>query len=150
MSRHLLTVFAVLALVAPAVAAPPGFTALTAHGSMVQAGGYRLDLGEADDPLHPQAWQGPIQITSSDGHSCTVSDDVAIVSPPLLLTQGSLLYVNTYSGSTNRLFVVDARNCGIKWTSPEFAGTPSVAGDTLYLPDITTVTIPPNGVPVTK
>ena len=150
MRRHLLIACAVLALVGPAVAAPPGFGVLTVHGSVVQAGGYRLDLGEADDPVHPQAWQGPIQITASDGHSCTVSDDVAIVSPPLLLTHGSLLYVNTYSGSTNRLFVVDARNCDIKWISPGFAGTPHVAGDTLYLPDVTTVTISPSGVPVTK
>lgn len=97
----------------------------------VQAGDINVALGEADDPQHPTAWQGPLQVGSADRHICTVSDDVAIIEKPLLLGNGHILFVPTYSGSTNRVYAVDLKDCRVLWKSPEFSGATAQEGNVL-------------------
>ena len=67
------------------------------HSPTVQAGAYKLDLGDPDKDN--RVFEGPIKITDANGKACTVSDDVSIVMLPLALLDGKLLYVTTYSGS---------------------------------------------------
>jgi hypothetical protein len=136
-----------LAMPAWAGGATSHFVRLTPHGSIVQAGKFQLNLGEADNSAAPTAWQGPIVVTDSKRHTCNVSADVSIVTNPIFLAHGNLLYINTYSGSENTLYIVNAQTCAIKWTSPAFAGIPRITDNTLYLPDVKTYSIDPEGVP---
>lgn len=123
------------------------FVQIVPHGSAAEAGGYRLDLGEYDDPKAPRAWQGPMRITSAANTSCTVSGDVAIVERPLSLVQGHLLYVTTYSGSEAQVHVVDARTCAVKWTSPGFVGSPGMTAGALVLPGHRALKVGADGLP---
>ena len=111
---------------------------------MVQAGGYRLDLGDPDKDN--RVFEGPIKITGSDGKSCTVDDNVSIVMLPLSLLNGKLLYVTTYSGSEIRVQVVDVATCAVKWTSPEFEGVPTFTATAVHFPS-RTLAIGKSGLP---
>lgn len=117
----------------PACASACDVVSLPVSGNQVQAGNIRVTLGEADDPQHPTAWQGPLQVHAADGRTCTVSEDVAIVEKPLLLGNGHILFVPTYSGSTNRVYAVDLQDCRVRWKSLEFSGATSHASDVLIM-----------------
>lgn len=120
---------------------------LTPKGSLLTAGSFTIDLGEPDDVTVPTAWQGPLHITGLDGRSCTANDDIAIIEKPFVLQHNHFLYVSTYSGSHGRLFVVDARNCAVKWKSPLYIGNPIISGDRLVLPGNKPTLIGPDGMP---
>ncbi len=83
-------------------------------GSSVAAGPYRPDLGEGSDNPNRPVREAPIRIRAPDGTTCTVSDDVAVIEPPLSPVDGHLLYVGTYSGSGSRVYVVDADSCAVR------------------------------------
>lgn len=99
-------------------------------GKVAKAGNLALDLGEADDPQHPTAWQGPLKITNETGLACTVSEDVAMIEQSLLLG-ASVVYVPTYSGSENHLYAVDLKSCRVLWKSPAYTGKIRYSGSTL-------------------
>ncbi len=141
-------VFFLLAVAPPALGeATATFQTIHPGKTAIAAGTYHLDLGDADDPANPRSWQGPIRITRANHPACTVSDDVSIIEPPIRLTRHHLLYVSTYSGSENRLYVVDARDCAIRWTSPFFNGASTIVGHTLELPGAGAFSIDANGIP---
>ena len=125
----------------------PTMRSLDPHGSTATVAGYTIDLGEPDDPKSPRAWQGPIRITQAGKTGCTVSDDVAIVEKPLKLMADHLLYVTTYSGSESKLYVVDAKDCSVRWTSSSFIGRPSIGSTALTLPGADRLRIDPDGMP---
>ncbi len=102
---------------------------------VVQAGPYRLDLGDPDKD--DRVFEGPIKIAGANGKGCTVSDDVALVTRPLALLNGKLLYVTTFSGSEARVQVVDAATCAVKWRSAEFEGVPKFTATAVHLPNRT-------------
>lgn len=139
-------VVAMVAGGAPAVGAEAP-SVLAPSGSVARAGGYTFALGEADDAATPRAWQGPLSITGQGGRRCAVSDDVAIIERPMALVGGHLLYVSTYSGSENTLFVVDARDCTVRWTSPHYAGAARIGTKALVLPGVRTFAIGQDGLP---
>jgi len=88
-------------------------TPMSIHGSTAKAEGVTVTFGEPDDTRHPAAWQGPLQISSAGTPQvCTVSDEVSIVENPVLIGQ-RVLYVSTYSGSTDRVYAVDVASCRI-------------------------------------
>lgn len=60
--------------------------ALVPHGSEARVGALPLKLGDADDAIAPQAWQGPLV-----AGKCTL--DIGIIERPLMLAPGNLLYV---------------------------------------------------------
>lgn len=51
-----------------------------------------------------------------------MSPDVAIVALPIDIAADRYLYINTYSGSENILFAVDARTCKTLGRTPQWAG----------------------------
>ena len=145
----ILPVIVVMALLGiRALAADPTFESLAPHESQIRSGSYDIDLGEADDPKVPRAWKGPIRIQRPDGQTCQVKDDVAIMEQPMAMVQKHLLYVTTYSGSEVRVYVVDADDCKVKWSSRKFEGTPKLDAKALILPQSQPLPIGENGLPV--
>lgn len=102
---------------------------LRVAGRHAAAHGYGFDLGEPDDAAPPHDWLGPMPVTSPSARSCPVSEDVGIIDRPPGLLRGRLLYLDTCSGSADRVFVVDAANCAIVWTSPVQDGPSRIRGD---------------------
>lgn len=94
---------------------------VTIVNSVGRQGDVVVSFGAADDAAHPTAWQGPLRMTRGNAPACVVSDEVAIIEPPVMLGGGTL-YVPTYSGSNNRLYAVDTKNCRVLWRSRDFNG----------------------------
>jgi hypothetical protein len=82
---------------------------------------FSIDLGEADDPAKPQAWQGPIAIKQENGASCTVDPTVGIIELPIY-QDGRHLLVTTYSGSNRVVYAIEAASCHVLWHSRPFTG----------------------------
>ena len=97
-------------------------------GSIGQIRGVTVAFGMADDTRQPTAWQGPLRITTGAAPACEVSDEVAIAEAPVMLGDG-ILYVPTYSGSSNRLYAVDVKTCRVLWRSRDFDGPIRFRGD---------------------
>lgn len=91
-----------------------------------------VDLGQADDPTHPGAWQGPIIITQADGASCAVGPEVGIVEQPIYRDNRHFL-VTTYSGSNRVVYAIDAKSCRVLWHSHPFAGKTRLQGNELQI-----------------
>lgn len=106
---------------------------LSVTGSRASSGLVSVNLGEADDLVRPSAWQGPLLIGVVGKPVCTVSDVVALIERPLLLGNGRFLFVPTYSGSTNRVYELDVRDCRVVWKSLAFRGHMSHAGNGLSM-----------------
>ena len=100
--------------------------ALVPHGSEARVGALPLKLGDADDAIAPQAWQGPLV-----AGKCTL--DIGIIERPLMLAPGNLLYVPTYSGSLRKLMLVDLAHCAIRWQSAAFSGRLTIDAQQLHL-----------------
>lgn len=88
---------------------------LEPQGSEVHAGDLTVNLGEADDPARPTAWQGPLV-----AGACRI--ELGIIEPPLALGGEAYLLVPTYSGSVRKLSVVDLKGCSVLWESAGFSG----------------------------
>lgn len=100
---------------------------LAPKGSEVQIKSTTINLGEADDPVHPTAWQGPL--TAGD---CKI--DLNIIERPIKADKsGRYLYVPTYSGSLRKLTLVDLQSCATPWTSEAFSGTLKISSKQLIL-----------------
>ena len=124
------------ALIAPAAqATDPGCTLQPVHpvGSRIDSGALHLDLGSPDKPDHPTAWEGPIVINRQGRASCAVKDNVAIISPPLMLGNDRFLYVPTYSGSESIFYIVDTQDCSVRWQSQPYTGDAVFKQNTVYL-----------------
>ena len=91
-------------------------------GANVDIGTLHLNLGSPDNADKPTAWEGPIVVTRQGHAACTVKDNVAIVSLPLVLGNDRFLYVPTYSGSESIFYIVDTQDCSIRWQSQPYAG----------------------------
>lgn len=91
-------------------------------GNMGRIGNVTVAFGDVDDPLSPAAWQGPLKIAMDSGPACTASNEVSIVEKPVMLGH-DVLYVSTYSGSTNRVYAIDVKTCRTLWESPAFTGS---------------------------
>jgi hypothetical protein len=118
--------FAAILLASMAARAECNLQALTPHGSEMRAGAASVNLGEADNASSPTAWQGPLV-----AGACTL--DVGIIEPPLLLAQGKLLYVPSYSGSVRTLTLVDLNTCSVRWKSMAFSGRLTIGPRALHL-----------------
>lgn len=117
---------------APAVAGACHLLPMRIAGGVGRLGGVSVAFGAADDAQHPTAWQGPLRIATGAAPACTVSDEVAIVEAPVALGDG-VLYVPTYSGSNNRLYAVDTRDCRVLWRSRAFNGPTHLQHDRLTI-----------------
>ena len=136
---------------APGIAAPCALLPVTTWYNTIFAGPYRLQFDDHDPAgPHPHRWLADpgMRIDQPDGKACTVSDRVAIVSLPIYIALNRYLYIDTYSGSVDILFVVDARNCKTLWHSPELYGCgfgPKKRG--FYPPSVGWLTIRPDCLP---
>lgn len=119
--RTSLATIALILAAAPAFAHCCDLSPLTIAGSTAKSGDLAVGFGEPDNAQHPTAWQGPLTITVGTMPACTVSEDVAIVEQPVLLGRGAL-FVPTYSGSNNKLYILDVQTCKVLWQSPAYTG----------------------------
>ncbi len=137
-SQHMREIALIAAVASFAAAAqsgtPPFFQILMPHGKIIDANGYHLDLGDADDAAAPGAWQGPIRISRAGRSACTVSNDVSIIEPPIRLVRHDIFYVSTFYGRENRIYAIDAGTCAVRWTSPLFTGQSTTSRRFLILP----------------
>jgi hypothetical protein len=120
-----LVLFAIALAPALARAAPCRLLPVTTWYNTIFAGAYRLEFDDPDPPRpHGFVWvsKTPMRILQPDGHFCRASNNVDIVTLPIFIAAGRYLYINTYGGSVNILFVVDARTCRTLWESPELYG----------------------------
>jgi hypothetical protein len=99
---------------------------LVPHDSKVTAGTATLDLGHADDPSTPTAWQGPLTTGT-----CTF--DIGIIERPMAMASSELLYVTTYSGNMRTVTLVDLDKCSVRWKSGPFAGKAALTPSALTL-----------------
>jgi hypothetical protein len=118
----------VTAALAPNAPAAAGCTLepLVPRDTKVTAGAAALDLGAADDPSAPTAWQGPLT-------TGTCSFDIGIIERPMALAPFQLLYVTTYSGSMRTVTLVDLNKCAVRWKSRPFAGKADLTPSALTL-----------------
>jgi hypothetical protein len=106
-------------LPAPAASAPDNapagcaFHSLFVSGRISTGGPLSLILG---DGVHDWG-EGPITILNAGQKRCTVSPDVSLVGKQILLTDNGYLFVDTYSGSSLDLYMIDTKDCSIRWTS---------------------------------
>lgn len=142
---------ALSAAASPSDAGPCALLPVTTWYNTIFAGPYRLEFNYPDpEGPHPDAWVSytPMRIVHPDGSSCLASNDVDIVSLPIYIAAEHYLYIDTYSGSVDVLFVVDARNCATLWQSPEIYGVGFGRTKTgFYLPSVGWLTIRPDCLP---
>jgi hypothetical protein len=119
------------------------------HGAYLDFGNFRAHLISDSDPGNSTAWEGPMVITGAEGKSC--SAEISIISPPFFMAGTHDLFATTYSGSENVLYLVDARNCNLVWSSDEFTGDPKlVGGNSFHFLDAKPVEISSDCTPVVK
>ena len=128
--RNLLLCHALLILTlthSASVHAACALQTLEPKGSEIHVKSMAVNLGEADDPVHPTAWQGPL--ATGD---CKI--ELNIIERPFRAdTSGRYLYVSTYSGSLRKLTLVDLKSCSTPWTSEAFAGPLKISSKQLVL-----------------
>jgi hypothetical protein len=88
---------------------------LSPTNDTIVLGTKRITLGEADDPIKPMSWVGPLKT-----EICTF--DIGIIEEPIALAKNGLLFVTLYSGSQTWITILDLKTCSTRWTSPEFYG----------------------------
>lgn len=88
---------------------------LVPQQSRVVLGKTEVSLGEPDSNDQATAWQGPLR-----SNNC--SFDIGIIEQPIASTQGGLLFVSTYSGSTRSIALYDLNSCAVRWQSDTFDG----------------------------
>jgi hypothetical protein len=121
---------AILGLAANAAAASCPIVEIQNHGAFISFGGFKGHLISDSDPGNSTAWEGPLIITNASGATC--SAEISIISAPFFLAGSHDLYVTTYSGSENVLYLVDANNCDVLWSSPEFTGDPKLTNGNTF------------------
>jgi hypothetical protein len=99
---------------------------LVPHDSNITAGAATINLGDADEPSAPTAWQGPLK-----AGTCTF--DIGIIEQPMALTPAQFLYVTTYSGSMRTVTLFDLNKCSVRWKSMPFAGKVALMDSALTL-----------------
>lgn len=81
-----------------------------------------VEFGEPDDVVNPQKWLEPVVLQIPGGNKCTI--DIGLNERPLVIG-GNNLFVQTYSGSNRRLYVLDIKKCAIAWDSGDYSGYPA-------------------------
>lgn len=94
------------------------------------------------------AWNEPMQLRQRGGMSCMVTDEVSIITTPMIAAGDKILYVTAYSGSASVLFAVSVRDCRVQWKSQPFASGPILVGNQLHLIGAPDVVVGPNCLPV--
>jgi hypothetical protein len=99
---------------------------ITPVDSRTDTGLVTVNFGEADDPLRPQAWQGPVQ-----AGRCVFKD--GIIEEPIALAPRHRLFVTAYSGSERHITLYDLNTCSIVWRSDTFVGKLALTPTTVQL-----------------
>lgn len=119
--RAMRVVLAAGLMIASQLASACDFVPLRIAANVGKIGDVTVNLGEPDDSRHPTAWQGSLTISTDSAPACTVSDEVSIAITPVMFAEG-ILYVPTYSGSSNVVHAVDVKTCKVIWRSDDFIG----------------------------
>lgn len=129
--RLLVHFLAIAAFAGNAFAASCPVIQVKNHGPYLSFGAFKGHLISDSDPNSSTAWEGPLVIRSPNGKSCEA--DISIISPPFFFAGTHYLYVTTYSGSENTQYLVDANNCQITWSSPQFTGDQSLRHGNMFI-----------------
>jgi len=146
-----LVLFGFIACAGPIYSADCILVPATTWYNTILVGPYRLEFDDHAPPgPHGTAFVSKVamRISHPDGTFCMASGDVDIVTSQDYIAAGRYLYIDTYGGSVEVLFVVDARNCATVWHSPELYGLgfgPTKTG--FYLPSVGWLTIRPDCLP---
>lgn len=132
--RSIILSIAIVLISVPAMADDCSFTLLAITNNHASSDGVSVTLGEADNPVRPLAWLGPVTISVSGRPACTSSEDVSIVEMPVLLGR-DILIVPTYSGSERRIYALDIKTCRVVWKSPTMYGGPRYQHGVLMVGD---------------
>lgn len=97
-------------------------TELTIKGRQAIFNDLIVEFGDPDDEVNPQKWLEPVILQIANGKKCTI--DIGLNERPLVIG-GNNLFVQTYSGSNRRLYVLDIKKCSIAWDSGEYYGYPA-------------------------
>ena len=116
-------------------------------GANVDVGAVHLNLGSPDNADKPTAWEGPMVVSRQNHASCTVKDNVAIISSPLMLGNERFLYVPTYSGSESIFYIIDTQDCSIRWQSHAYSGDAVFKKNSINLHDAGHVQLGPQCLP---
>lgn len=106
---------------APSLAGACDLTPVRIVNGVAAVGDVRMTFEEGIPARNPDAWQGPLGISVGAGPACSASDRVSIIEQPVMLA-GDILYVPTYSGSSNIVYALDVKTCGVIWRSRDFVG----------------------------
>lgn len=104
------------------------------EASLVSVGKFKVKLSSPDDDVSPQAWDGPVTVTT-DGtaQTCTIDISVGVISKPLMAFNGDHLVLDTYSGSTSAAVTLDLANCRISGQMKRSNGTIGIKGTQVVL-----------------
>jgi len=85
-------------------AAGPDFRRLEFRDNRASMEGLTVELAEPDDPDHPSAWQGPLQIAGR----CTAN--ISLITAVYVSHGARYLIAISYSGSLNYAHYIDVQN----------------------------------------
>ncbi len=108
--------------------ARPDFHRVEFHNNTASANGLTLRLADPDDPAHPTAWQGPLEIAGR----CTA--DLSLITAVYASPGARYLIAATYNGSERYAHFIDANNCRELWPAMQASHDFNVAGDILSAP----------------
>ncbi len=128
---------ALCAFINVAAAATCPVRKITNDGNFLKFDGYVVELQDPDDPVSPSAWQGDMVITSPGGKQC--SPGGSLIDQSFFLAGTHFLYIDTYNGSEHVQAMIDANNCTVKWTSPQYVGPPSFLSPDRFRYEVTNV-----------
>lgn len=112
---------AIALALAPSLAGACDLKPVRIVNGVAMVGDVRMTFEEGFPARNPDAWQGPLRISVGAGPACSASDEVSIIEQPVMLA-GDVLYVPTYSGSSNIVYALDVKSCGVIWRSRDFVG----------------------------
>ena len=107
----------------------PDFHRVEFRDNTALADGMTLRLADPDDPAHPTAWQGPLEIAGR----CTAN--LSLVTAVYVSPGARYLVVATYNGSQRYAHFVDATNCRELWPAKQASHDFTVAADGLSAPE---------------
>jgi len=120
-----------------AIAATCPIKKIRNEGNFLKFNSYVVELQNPDDPVSPSAWQGDMAITSPGGKQC--SPGGSLIDQSFFLAGTHFLYIDTYNGSEHVQAMIDANNCAVKGTSPQYAGPPHFVSPDRFVYEVTNV-----------
>lgn len=106
-------------------AAGPDFHRVEFQDGRASMAGITLQLSGADDPKHPTAWEGPLQVAGR----CKA--DLSLLTAVYISHGARYLVATTYNGALRYAHFVDVQTCKELWPPRKASRDFTLAGDDL-------------------